>query len=405
MKHVVVITEHFYPRVGGNVVYVDNLTRTMARQGIRVSLIAPGDRSSARPGKENDTNNRHMVYLPVRDRNKDDRIWEREQRNSFLKLCKAQVPVMVKEKTADVVHIMYGHYVHIVLPTISAPLVWTCHNVPPQEYRMPLSENSPAGRVGNAVLRKLIRQKHKRLIRSAQYDQIIAVSEATKHILVTDVGVNPASICVIPNGVDVNQKLAVPRHRRAGAEPLRLLTVGGMKLHKNVHLIPRLLLELKRCGFKVKWYIVGPEDDREYVRRIRDEIGRYHLEEDVFLEGKIAGVQVWEHYQKADLYVHLSREEGFCLTVLEALACGIPVVGTNVGAIPSLVMKRCGLVVEPTTDSILSGLKWAMLNLEQLAADVASRKNLAAQYSWDIIATKTLHTYESILSGRAGGNV
>jgi glycosyltransferase involved in cell wall biosynthesis len=120
----------------------------------------------------------------------------------------------------------------------------------------------------------------------------------------------------------------------------RILSVGRLVPAKDQALLLRVVAELRRRGCAVTCEIVGEGPLRPALERLAVELG---LSADVRLTGQDATWQqrAWEF----DLYLQTSEHEGACLTVLEAMAAGLPVVATAVGEIPSHLAGGAGLVV------------------------------------------------------------
>jgi glycosyltransferase involved in cell wall biosynthesis len=101
-------------------------------------------------------------------------------------------------------------------------------------------------------------------------------------------------------------------------------------------------------------------------------------------------------YNLATVYCQPSFDEGFGLPVLEAMACGCPVVASNKGSLPEVV-GDAGLLVSPSVKGLVSGLK-------KVLGSVALRKELsslgvkrAREFSWKKTATETWRIYKALL--------
>jgi glycosyltransferase involved in cell wall biosynthesis len=225
---------------------------------------------------------------------------------------------------------------------------------------------------------------------------VIAVSSSTKKLLVEKAGVREQKITIVPNGVPPDQKFNVRSVRKMQEGRLRLLTVGGLKPHKNIHFIPLIAQSLIRSGIPFDWHIVGGPLQNEYASKIIKQVKALRFENYVHWRGEVSNEDVADEYQNADFYIHLSRQEGFCITVLEALAAGVPVIGTPVGAISEMVRAGSGLVVEPTWRNLESGIKSAISNYESFRRGPDMGRQIQMLYSWDNVAEQTEKLYEQI---------
>ena len=132
-------------------------------------------------------------------------------------------------------------------------------------------------------------------------------------------------------------------------------------------------------------------------------IAELNLEDRVLFTGYFAENQTGELaalYQAADLYVDPSLYEGFGFQVAEALACGVPVIASNVTSLPEIV-STAGILVDPND---IKGLADAIIRVlaDPSFLQAMRRKSLerARTFSWDITARETLNIYNELLCGQ-----
>ena len=125
----------------------------------------------------------------------------------------------------------------------------------------------------------------------------------------------------------------------------------------------------------IKLYIIGTG----YLEgEIRKKLVQKNLTNQIFLLGKLPEQKLIEYYQLADFFILPTKDyEGLGLVTLEALACGLPVIGTNIGATPEILNKVSKHLVMPTTDSValLNAIDYVLVNRENL--DLSSFKSTA----------------------------
>ena len=149
---------------------------------------------------------------------------------------------------------------------------------------------------------------------------------------------------VIPNGV--NLRIFHPADqieaRRELGLPINikilLFTANGIRknIWKDYNTLQSALMELTKAETKVLCIALGEKAPRELIGNIEIRFVPYQKD-----TGKVA-----RYYQAADLYVHPARADTFPTTVLESLACGTPVVASDVGGIPEQIMEgRTGCLV------------------------------------------------------------
>lgn len=173
-----------------------------------------------------------------------------------------------------------------------------------------------------------------------RFPRIVVSSPATRAILVADYGLDPARIAAVRPGTD---RPARTRRTRPGG-PLRLLCVATLTPRKG-HL--RLLAALAQCR-DLDWRLdcVGAVDrDPATARAVRAAIRRLRLGRRVRLLGAVAESAMPAQYAAADVFVLASALEGYGMAFAEAMAYGLPILGTGAGAVRETVPRGAGLIV------------------------------------------------------------
>jgi glycosyltransferase involved in cell wall biosynthesis len=233
-------------------------------------------------------------------------------------------------------------------------------------------------------------------------DAIITVSECSKRDIVKLLGVPPDRIHVIGNAVDDSLHpvrdawLLASVRDRYGIGQRFILYFGGFDLRKNV---PRLIESYARLpqALRKEYQLVIAgryqhlghplfPDPRETVRRLG-------LEDNVVFTGQVSERDKAAMYSSATVFAFPSLYEGFGIPVLEAMACGTPVVTSNRSALPE-VAGDAGLLVDPyEPDEICRGL--AELLDDQGRREELARRGLdrARRFTWRQVAEQTLRVY------------
>ncbi len=280
------------------------------------------------------------------------------------------------------------YYLMPYRPGVAA--VFTCHDLIPLLFRQYFSAHQ----------RLIYRFTHQLALNTAQ--MTIAVSQSTRNDLLRFFHVSPDRIAVIQEGVDEHFRppshAAIDRVRTAYALPDRyVLYFGSNKPHKNVpHLIEAFAkLGIRDQGTKIGLVIAG-HWDRRYPRA-KELAERLNLIEKVKFIGPVADADLPALYGGAELFVFPSEYEGFGLPVLEAMACGTPVVCSNRSSLLEVV-GDAARVCDPHDVEALAHA------IEQVLTDQDARATLrqrslarAAQFAWEQTAQQTLRVYQSIL--------
>lgn len=225
--------------------------------------------------------------------------------------------------------------------------------------------------------------------------RLMPVSGEIEGRLHGEFGVTPERTRVIHNGVDLAKFQRVPREeaRRTLGLPVNqrvLLAVARLSEEKR---LPTLIAAARRCG-RHDWqlYIVGEGPLRGELERGLAADG---LENRVHLLGGVPHAELRDWYCAADAFCLSSDHEGCPVVILEALACGLPVVATRVGAVPDLLNRpELGLLCPPNDTAALAECLDAALSRNWDAEAIASH---GRRYTWDAAAEKTLAVYQEAL--------
>ena len=179
-----------------------------------------------------------------------------------------------------------------------------------------------------------------------------------------------------------------------------VLYLAGHDVRKNVAGLVEAFATVAQAAGDVTLVIGGtlPEEDSPPFYDPRPLVAALDLEHDVRFTGWVDEAHAPALYRGAACAVFPSRYEGFGLPVLEALACGTPLVASNASSLPEL-LGDAGFAVDPDDVQALAGAILACLVDEPLAAELRRRgPQQAAHFSWTQTARQTLTVYEEAAS-------
>ncbi|MCW4053351.1 MAG: glycosyltransferase family 4 protein [Candidatus Bathyarchaeota archaeon] len=296
-------------------------------------------------------------------------------------------------KSNDLIHV-HGHpYLSSFLAAkiakrYSKPLVLTQHNTFIEYNNIwDTAENLNDLAIGKQVLKEA--------------DKIIVVSKATKNYVLR-LGAEPEKIEVLHNGVDLNRfkplsevkpemrkKLGIPKDACVVLTVRRLVYKNGIDT----------LLESAEIAVKKNpnliFVVVGKGPDFEEVK---EKIVQLGLNTNFRLTGFVADRELPFYYNVADLFALPSKSgEGLPLVALEAMACGLPVIATNVGGTSEVVSEDYGKLVPPNSpDSLATAiLEFSRKDLSLLKKGL--RTMMEQKYSWDNNVEKLGKIYEELI--------
>jgi glycosyltransferase involved in cell wall biosynthesis len=231
-------------------------------------------------------------------------------------------------------------------------------------------------------------------------DKIITVSNATKNYVLS-LGAKPEKIKVLHNGVDLvrfkpmtgkreemRRKLGIPQNSIVAVTVRRLVYKNGIDT-----LIEGANTAVRKNP-KIIFLVVGKGPD---LNSVQIKIRQLGIENNFRLTGFVSDEDLPFYYNAADFFVLPSKSgEGLPLVALEAMACGLPVIATNVGGISEILMEDYGKLVTANQPELL-----AEAILEFSSVDFSSRKlelraMVEEKFSWDKNVETLVGIYEGL---------
>lgn len=224
-------------------------------------------------------------------------------------------------------------------------------------------------------------------------DKIICYTDEEKERLTTFLHIDERKIVVIPNGIKTD--LFRPDKKASRSGPPTLLWVGRFVPGKGVTVLLDAFSLVNKKFPDVRLILVGDGPSRNNTTRQTQNSG---LTNSVEIIVHIDNKKLPEIYNKSDIFVLPSLMEGVPRTMLEAMACGKPVIITEFPHLEKIV-NGAGLFTPPKDPVMLSENIIRLLNDRELASNlgVQGRMRIVQQYSWDDTVEKTLTVYKSLL--------
>jgi PST family polysaccharide transporter len=236
-------------------------------------------------------------------------------------------------------------------------------------------------------------------------DRVIAVSEGLRDLAI-DLGVDPRRVKTVPNGVNSDVFFRRDRlgcrssHGIAAAERI-ILSAGDLAELKGHHRVIAAVKALGDRGVRARLLIAGGVGrSGRYAETLRQQVTTHGLADQVAFLGEVTQDALAELMSAADVFCLASSTEGWPNVVNEALACGTPVVATDVGAVRQMIdSDRYGSVV-PVRDgeALAEALRAALTGRwdhEAISARGRSR-------SWSLVAEEVLEQMRAVLAERSG---
>ena len=239
-----------------------------------------------------------------------------------------------------------------------------------------------------------------RILKDASRVLAVTPMEAEQY---KSMGINEHKIEIVPSGLNLSEFDNLPA--RGGfrekyglnANQRIILYLGRIHKIKGLDLLIKVFAHLSKEPGNARLVIAGPDDG--YLPSLRKLITELKLEEKVFLTGPLYGQEKLNAYVDADVYVLPSHYEIFGITIIEAMACGAPVVVTDRCGIADDIDGETGLVVPYDREQLQRALL-KMLGDEKLRLQFGEKGKLLVRekFNWDKIVGRVEGIYQSVLT-------
>lgn len=274
-------------------------------------------------------------------------------------------------------------------------------------------------RVGSGEVEGEYRIRGEQEVLKAAY-RIVAATPAELAQLQWLYKADPRKIVVVPPGVDIHHFYPIPKDEARAftnvpMDHLNILFVGRIEPLKGIDVLIQAIGMMTRQGFverkRLSVTIIGgdPLASREAMThemaRLQDLRNEYGVGDVVTFLGKRSQDTLVYFYSAADVLVMPSHYESFGMVALEAMACGTPVVASEVGGLAFLIKDGQTGFLFPGEDveALCARLTALITNPEARQQMGARAVSHARQYRWENIASQLVGVYESVLPGKTGG--
>ena len=278
------------------------------------------------------------------------------------------------------------HATEHLLPWMARPSVMTVHDLIFERYPQ---HHTRANRAFLRVAMPLF-------VRRA--DAIIAVSQHTRRDLLEVYATPPQKVYVVEEGID-------ERFRPAGEADIRrvkerysirrpyLLMVGTLEPRKNHALAFRALAQLKAEGWPHSLVAVG--GGGWLFDAVQRQVESLQLSDDVIFAGHVADADLPALYSGADCFLMPSLYEGFGIPVLEAMACGAPVVCSKVSSLPEVAGEAARFIEPLTAEGLADAVRQVLSHPKMADKMLSDGMRQAGRYRWQRAADETVQVYRA----------
>jgi len=222
-------------------------------------------------------------------------------------------------------------------------------------------------------------------------NRIIAISEFTKKEIIKIAGIREDKIDVVYQGIDHLKYYPMDKEKckerfSLNIDDKYILVVASNEENKRMDLTKKVFDEIRKQRKDIKMLKVGYGETLEG--------------EEIINPGWVPESEMPALFNAADVYLHTSEYEGFGLPVLEAMACGVPVVVTNKASIPEVVGNAGEMVNLDSEDCVEQFVEKILENIDKGKDEKAIKQS--KKFSWERTAKETIKVYDTMM--RKGGS-
>jgi glycosyltransferase involved in cell wall biosynthesis len=177
------------------------------------------------------------------------------------------------------------------------------------------------------------------------------------------------------------------------------LSNRNLEPHYGVDCVLRAFARIQQQTPEASLTVVGDGSQREALEKLTTELNLQHTS----FTGRVEHEQIYEHYTNADVFLNASRIDNQPLSILEAFACGLPVVTTDAGGIPDIVTdQKTGLVVAVDDCKTLAERATKLLCDRNMSITITKNaREECSKYTWEVVCEQWLRLYREVAGNSA----
>jgi len=294
-----------------------------------------------------------------------------------------QVKKILLEKNIDIVHFhsplftfLYGF-----LKNKEFPCIMTCH------YLLDVKANAVSAGLYGGFIKRMTKYIGKRV------DKIVCVNEDYIQVF-KRWGISSEKLVFIPNGVDTKRfSPGKSKIKEKYKDSKIVLYFGRLHYQKNVHLLVESFSLIKDKIRDVKLIIVGTGNQYDKLKKMSEN------DSNIIMTGFVNDEELVDYMRAADIVVFPSRGENASFTIMEAMACRLPVISSDVGNAKKILGEGRGILLKDYTKEEIVEKVSEVLTNETLCKNISEKAldYVVKNHSWDKISKETEELYLQVL--------
>lgn len=276
--------------------------------------------------------------------------------------------------------LIHAHFIH---PSgIAAAMIGN-------KINMPIIITEHFGKINEDLLNRGMKRNIRKVYNNIS--RLIVVSERLKNNL-TEAGFTGEKISVIPNGIDLKKfpKISVKQI----TDQVKIISIGHLIENKGYQFLIHAISILKKSDININLTIIGEGDYRTTLEKM---IIQLKLSGSITLLGYIPHSKINNLLIDSHFYIHPSLSESFSIAVIEAMACGLPVIVTQCGGPEYFVNDEVGLVIEKESSEQIAQAIERIINNYSKYDPNSIRKYCIKNFDYNKITKQVFQVYQSVL--------
>jgi glycosyltransferase involved in cell wall biosynthesis len=372
---VLLLDYEYPPLASGAVAASEALANGLASRGVMVDVVTSGERA---------TTESFVLWNGGPSEEGLLTVHRVKSRAGYLLAALPLLRRLLRRERYDLVHVFFSRPTGALLPLLNLgdiPVIVSLHR--------PDDSGSTSQDLGAPLVRRVLGPFNRWIWRRA--DRLVATSESLGRTALR--GSPNLRYSVVHNGVDLARFHPARTFRRNRSRRVRCLTVAGLTERERVADLLRALALLERGRFELEIVGTGAEESR--LRALAASLG---VAQEVVFSGPLSRAKVAERYREADLFTLVPTAESTGSGFAEALASGLPIVGSSVGVVAELVEHGTnGLLVRPGDVEAIADAIGRLADDPRLRREMGRGNRLMAKSTLDWV--RITERYLSIYAG------
>jgi glycosyltransferase involved in cell wall biosynthesis len=369
-----------FPPIGGGAgkVHLNMLKEYSKRNDLNIDVLT----SAPQPGNYIINFSNNITIHKVGVHKKNLHFWRKTEILEWIIKAGHYYKKLIKHKKYDLVHSFFGF-----------PTGWFCYR---SRTKLPYIISLRGSDVPGKNLRFAFEYKLLGIIFKAIWKNACALIACSEGLKQRALKFYPqVKIDVIPNGVDVEKFCPISQNIAKKSDAIRLITVGRLSITKRVDILIDAVKILVEQGKNVKLLIVGGGSLKNSIKKLA---AQKNLADFIEFKGIVDSEQMPQLYQNSDLYVSATMQEGMSNAMLEAMACGLPIITTPCEGIDELIKDNGIVVKEESAEAVAKAISELVTNTEKMELMSRAARKHSENFTWKSISQVYLEFYQKILS-------